>query len=82
MENLHETARINLANQKGLIRDLTQARHASGRSKQVVADLLGCEVEVIDLIENFEYDMTLSEIRVYAFAVDALIEIDITPRKA
>lgn len=64
----------NYSYQLRLVEALKVARSESGRSLQEVADLLGAPQELVRDIESNDYEMNLSELRQFAFAVDSVIE--------
>ena len=76
MEKQELTA-ANLDAQADLIIQLERARIISGRTIDQVAELLGIESELAQSILKGERDLTLHELRLLAFAADAVIEYEV-----
>lgn len=72
-----EVARQNLDNQVALVEALKQARIASGISEEMAAEALGITVSLLQAVEGFRVDLTLTDLRQYAYACNAVIEYDI-----
>jgi len=75
----HRLMTANLLAQEALIKSLRDARVTAGLTVEEVAARLGVGVEIVQQVEAHEYDMSLTELRQYAYAVDAFIEYDVEP---
>lgn len=64
--------------QSQLIADLQAARVQAGITAQEAAKKIGIPAEVFDDVEAGRITLNLSEIRAYAYAVDAVIEYSVT----
>lgn len=73
-------ASMNLEAQHQLFTMLNAAVRASGQTPEEVADRLGVETYVVHEILDGDRDMTLTEIRHFAFSVDACVTYRVTPR--
>lgn len=60
--------------QKKLLHDLVEARRLRGRTVEEVAQLLHATAEVIEDIESGDYEPNLTELRQYAYAIEAVVE--------
>lgn len=63
--------------QQDLAQQLEQARVINGRSIEAVARLLGIEVPAAEAALRGEHDLTLSELRMLAYAVGAVVEYQV-----
>lgn len=64
----------NNASQAFLLEHLVRAREALGLSLPEVADRLSADVSMIEDMETGDHEPNLSELRAYAWAVEAVIE--------
>ncbi|WP_445444457.1 hypothetical protein [Clavibacter sp. km3a] len=71
----------NILHQQELFSELAEARIAAGRSVEEAAEILGVEPEILQRVEAGSEDMTLSELRQFAYAADAVISYHVQ-RKA
>lgn len=71
-------AEANLAAQDKLIKDLVQVRESVGVSVVEVARTLGTTVAMVQDIESGGYEMNLTELRYYAYAVGAVVEYKVS----
>lgn len=70
-------ARANLRFQKEMVNKFREIRDSSGLSPEDLADHLGATKDMIEAIENFEYDLSLTEIRHLAIALNAIVEVQV-----
>lgn len=70
-------ARKNLDNQINLIAGLKQARIDSGITVEQAADTLGITVSLLEAVEGFRVDLSMTDLRQYAYACNAVIEYSI-----
>lgn len=70
---------INFSLQGRLVERLHEALDRSGRTTVEVATILGVDEEVVKDIRDGEYELSISELIEYAYAVDALVDIRILP---
>lgn len=70
-------AQANVLAQQEMIQQLEAARIVSGRSVDEVAALLGVEPSMVQQSLSGERDLTLTELRLLAFAVDAVVEYEV-----
>jgi hypothetical protein len=75
-------ARANLSSQRAMVRTLAQIREASQMSEAALAEAIGATEEIVEQIENFEYDLSLTELRHLAIALDAIVEVKVYARNA
>lgn len=60
--------------QSHLLKQLHNARRSRGRTVEEVAKLLGTDAAVVEDIESGDYEPNLTELRQYAWAIEAVIE--------
>lgn len=72
-------AEDNLHNQDQLFHDLVSARLQSGKSVDEVAACLGISVDVVHALEDGRVELTLADLRQYAYAVEALLSYRVRP---
>ncbi|WP_405475703.1 helix-turn-helix domain-containing protein [Paenarthrobacter ilicis] len=60
--------------QHRLLFDLVRAREARGRTVEEVAEILGTTLDTVEDIESGDYEPNLTELRHYAYAIEAVIE--------
>lgn len=70
----------NLRAQEHLWETLLQALKESGRSVDDVASRLGIPADLVESISKGRVDVSLSDLREYAYAVDAFISYRVTSR--
>lgn len=70
----------NLQSQGTLWDLLNKARQESGRSDEDVARLLNVPLELLEAVEGGRVNVTLSDLREYAYAIDALISYRVVSR--
>ena len=68
-------ARANLRIQREMVARFREIRESSGLSTSELADQLGATSEMVEAIESFEYDLSLTEIRHIAIALKAIVEV-------
>lgn len=68
----------NLA-QMQLVSQLQAAREARKLTRSQVAECLGATEEMVEDIEMGHYELNLSELRHYAFAIDAVVDYRVRP---
>lgn len=68
----------NLSNQQDLIDDLKRAREENGISLEQAAQMLGIEVSLLEAVEGFRVELSLTDLRQYAYACGAVIEYSVT----
>lgn len=68
----------NLA-QMQLVSQLQAAREAKKLTRIQVAECLGATEEMVEDIEMGHYELNLSELRHYAFAIDAVVDYRVRP---
>lgn len=64
-----------------LMRDLVGLRDARGMNQEDVANLMGISQPAVAKLERYDSNPTLSTIRRYALAVDADLDIRVTPAR-
>ncbi|WP_157365102.1 helix-turn-helix domain-containing protein [Arthrobacter sp. QXT-31] len=64
----------NNSSQHKLLMDLAKARMMRGLTVQKVAELLGATTEIVEDIESGDYEPNLTELRQYAYAIEAVVE--------
>ena len=69
-----DLAKANLDNQVALIGELRQARIDAGISIEQAAETLGIAPSLVEAVEGFRVDLTLTDLRQYAYACNAVIE--------
>lgn len=74
-----DLAQKNLDNQITLIQALRQSRIESGISVEKAADTLGVSVSLVEAVEGFRVDLSMTDLRQYAYACNAVIEYSIKP---
>lgn len=67
----------NLSNQQDLIDDLKRAREENGISLEQAAQMLGIEVSLLEAVEGFRVELSLTDLRQYAYACGAVIEYSV-----
>lgn len=72
-------AEDNLHCQELLFHELAAARVESGASIEEVADCLGIPVDVALAVEDGRVELTLADLRQYAYAVGALVSYRVRP---
>ena len=72
-------AEDNLQSQDQLFHDLVNARKQSGKSVAQVAECLGVSVDVVRALEEGRVEITLADLRQYAYAVEALVSYRVRP---
>lgn len=72
-------AEDNLHNQDQLFQDLVHARQQSGKTVDEVAACLGISVDVVEALEDGRVELTLADLRQYAYAVEALVSYRVRP---
>lgn len=70
-------ARANLRFQRDMVNQFRSIRESAGLSPAQLADQLGATEKMINSIEDFEYDLSLTEIRHLALALDAIVEVQV-----
>lgn len=72
-----DVAQKNLDSQIALIQALRESRVASGISIEKAADTLGISVSLLEAVEGFRVDLSMTDLRQYAYACNAVIEYSI-----
>lgn len=67
----------NLSNQQDLINDLKKAREENGISLEKAADMLGIKASLLEAVEGFRVELSLTDLRQYAYACGAVIEYSV-----
>jgi transcriptional regulator with XRE-family HTH domain len=67
----------NLDNQRKLISNLKINRLASGISLEQAAHTLGVSADLLDAVEGFRVDLSMTDLRQYAYACNAVIEYEV-----
>lgn len=67
----------NLSNQQDLINELKEARESNGISLEKAAEVLGIEVSLLEAVEGFRVELSMSDLRQYAYACGAVIEYSV-----
>lgn len=70
----------NLDSQAHLWELLAKARLESGKSDDEVAQILGVSTELLSAIEGGRINLTLSDLREYAYSIDALVSYRVISR--
>ncbi|UKA57510.1 helix-turn-helix domain-containing protein [Arthrobacter sp. FW306-2-2C-D06B] len=70
----------NLGAQEHLWESLAAARRASGLTDEQVAERLGVTAELANAIGEGRIDITLGDLREFAYAVDAVVAYKVSPR--
>ncbi|MGL3805828.1 helix-turn-helix domain-containing protein [Paeniglutamicibacter sp. R2-26] len=68
---------INFSNYERLLRRLYHARLSAGRTVEQVAELIGCDKDLIESIESGEYELSAGELREFALAVNSIVEYNV-----
>lgn len=68
-------ARANIDYQHLMVRQFKAIRESASMSTSELADLLEAPESMITAIENFEYDLSLTEVRHLAIALNAIVEV-------
>jgi len=77
--NKRALAEDNLHNQDLLFHELVSARIASKRTVEDVATCLGITPSVVEALEDGRVELTLADLRQYAYAVGALLSYRVRP---
>lgn len=68
---------VNLNHQVKLINDLRQARIDAGISLEEAAEKLGITVSLLEAVEGNRVELSLTDLRQYAYACNAVIEYQV-----
>ncbi|PSS43662.1 hypothetical protein C6401_11070 [Arthrobacter woluwensis] len=63
-----------------MLDELINAREAAGKSADDVAEYLGVTVDQVEEVESGQYELNLTELRQWALAVEAIVEIRVFNR--
>lgn len=69
----------NLDNQMALIKSLRESRIEQGITLEKAAETLGIAVSLLEAVEGFRVELSLSDLRQYAYACNAVIDYQILP---
>lgn len=73
-----DIATENLNSQVALIEALRQSRIDSGISLDEAAHTLGISVSLLEAVEGFRVDLSMTDLRQYAYACNAVIEYSVS----
>lgn len=72
-----DLAQKNLDSQIALIQSLRQSRISSGISVEQAAETLGIATSLLEAVEGFRVDLSMTDLRQYAYACNAVIEYEV-----
>jgi transcriptional regulator with XRE-family HTH domain len=79
VNDLEERADHLVRGSRELVQELVQARKDQGLTQEQLAERVGCPVKAVQEFESYWFDPALSQIRLYALAVN--VEVTFATRR-